>query len=175
MIYIKYSEIAADNLFSIKFCGHIFYYIMTTFDEMPKEVSLYDAINKVRIDGHILSNNLFNAIVKEYKDNKDPKETIYQDDYFYNSIETILSYQSGYHPYLVMEVTKNNSITIHNLNVIILKEADDSIIISFKSKNNARKSYRVKLIDDIDERSKQEEINKANGKKNKGKKRKMKE
>ena len=169
MIYTKYSEIAADNLFSIKFCGHIFHYIITNFDKMPKEISLYDAINKVRVDGHILSNNLFNAIVKEYKDNKDPKETIYQDDYFYNNIETILSYQSGYHPYLVMEVTKNNSITIHNLNVIILKDADDSIIISFKNKNNERKSYRVKLIDDIDERNKQEEKNRINNKRNRRK------
>lgn len=175
MIYTKYSEIAADNLFSIKFCGHIFHYIITTFDEMPKEISLCDAIDKVRVDGHILSNNLFNAIVKEYKDNKDPKETIYQDDYFYNNIETILSYQSGYHPYLVMEVTKNNSITIHNLNVIILKEADDSIIISFKNKNNERKSYRVKLINDIDERSKQEEKNKTNNKRNRRKNNEKKE
>lgn len=175
MIYIKYSEIAAENLFSIKFCAHIFYYIISTFNEIPKEISLYDAINKVRIDGHILSNNLFNAIVKEYKDNKDPKETVYKYDYLYNDIESILSYKSGYFPFLIMEVTKPKSITIHNLNVIILKADDDNIIISFKNKNNGRTSYKVKLIDDIDERRKQEENNKTNNKRNRRKNSKKKE
>lgn len=175
MVYIKYSEISEDNLFSIKFCAHIFYYIISTFDEIPKEISLYDAIKKVRIDGHILSNNLFNAIVKEYKDNKDPKEIIYKYDYFYSNIDNILSYHSGYHPHLIMEVTKRNSITIHNLNVIILKVDDDNIIISFKNENNGRTSYKVKLIDDIEERSKQEEKDKTNNRRNRKKNSKEKE
>lgn len=175
MIYIKYSEIAANNLLSIKLYSHIFYYIISTFDEIPKEISLYDAIKKVRIDGYILSNNLFNAIVKEYKDDKEPKETIYKYDFSYINIDVILNYYSGYHPFLIMEVTKHNSITIHNLNVIILEEADDNIIISFKNKDNGRTSYKIKLIDDIDERRKQEENNKTNNKRNRRKSSKKKE
>ena len=175
MIYIKYSEIAADNLFPIKLYGHIFHYIVSTFDEIPKEISLYDAINKVRTYGYVLSNNLFNAIVKEYKDNKDPKETVYKYDYLYNDIESILSYKSGYQPFLIMEVTKRNSITIHNLNVIILEADDDNIIISFKNKDNGRTSYKIKLIDDIEERRKQEEKDKTNNKRNRKKNSKKKE
>lgn len=175
MVYIKHSEIAEDNLLYIKLYSHIFYYIISNFDEIPKEISLYDAINKVRTYGYILSNNLFNAIVKDYKDNKDPKETVYKYDYIYSNIDNILSYHSGYHSHLIMEVTKPKSITIHNLNVIILKTDDDNIIISFKNKDNGRTSYKVKLIDDIEERREQEEKDKTNNKRNRRKNSKKKE